>query len=73
MRGLSDEKGSWKMSCILRRTSCMRPARQIQDILALVQHLPAAGLDQPQQAAPKGRLARAGFADQPEDLALRDA
>ena len=45
---------------------------ELRDVAALEPDLAGGRLDQPQDAAAGRRLARAGFADQPERLARRD-
>ena len=49
-----------------------RVGRERPDILAFEMDLARGRLDQAQHAAPGGRLAAAGFADQPQRLAVAD-
>ena len=72
MRGLSEEYGSWKMTCIFLRTatislrsSCARstPSKRIS---------PAVGIVEPQHQAAEGGLPAAQLADQAQRLAALD-
>ena len=70
-RGLSDAYGFWKMIW-MRRLYCMNSRGDMrEDVAALEQRLAGRRLVQPHQRQPDGGLARAGLADEPERLALR--
>ena len=67
-RGLSDEYGSWKIIWTSRRSRAHLPDRQVGDVAAFEDDLPAGGFQQPGDQPPGGRLAAAGLADQPQRL-----
>ena len=76
--GLSVIIGSWKIIAMrLPRSARISLVRQRREVLALEQDRAAddaAGrIDQADDREAGDRLARAGFADQPQDLAARDA
>ena len=69
MRGLSDEYGSWKITCTLRRIA-FSSAGEAVAISTPSKWIVAGGwLLQPQDQTADGGLAAAGFADEPKRLA----
>ena len=77
MRGSSEEKGSWKMICMLGRTALHLLAVQLLQVdpalLGVVEaDLPGGGLHQAHDRAPGRGLAAAALAHQAQGLALLD-